>query len=54
MEHSHTEVLVDTYFNGVLALDVGSAYLEDTYKDLSQQELIEYLQEIARTLRPLS
>lgn len=51
MGQLHAEVLVGTSFNGVLALDIDSAYLEDTYEEMSQQELVEYLQEIARTLR---
>lgn len=51
MDPSHTGVLIETYFNGVLVLDIDSSYLEEENEDLSQQELVEYLQEIARTLR---
>ena len=50
MGQLHAEVLVGTPFNGVLALDIKSSYLEDTYEELSQQELVEYLRELARTL----
>lgn len=47
----HTEVLIETPFNNVLALVIDYAYLEDTYEEMSKQELIWYLQELSRALR---
>lgn len=48
------EVLINTPNNHAMALNIDTSYLYETYEELSNQEMIVYLREIASTLNPLS